>query len=53
MAGVRCHMSCVRCQVSGVRGNIVVIIFFLQSGGALLGGGFVINGAYPLQFDLL
>ena len=61
---VTCHVSHLRCQVSGVRGQVVYIYiyiylfyfiyFFLGGGGAkvveLFGGGSVIDGAYHNYF---
>ena len=50
VSGVRCRVSGVRCQVSGVRCQVSVvrcqIIYFFVVG--LVGGGSVINGAYPV-----
>ena len=40
------HLSHVRCQVSGVR-----CIFFADKVMDLVGGGSVINEAYPIQFQ--
>ena len=38
------HMSCVKCQVSGVRCQIFFVCYKV---GELVGGGSVNNGAYP------
>ena len=54
------HMSCVMCQVSGVTCQVSRVrclvshiffyfIFFYKVVG-LVGGGSVINGAYPVKF---
>ena len=40
---VTCHVSCVRCQVSGV-----TCPFFMEKVVEPVGGGSVINGAYPV-----
>ena len=45
VSGIRCHMSCVRCHVSGVK-----CYFFWDKVLVLVGGGYVIIGAYPVQF---
>ena len=43
MSDVTCHMSCVRCQVSHVKCHMDKVV-------ELVGGGSVINEAYPVQF---
>ena len=43
VSGVKCHVSYVRCQVSHV-----FVFFFLDKDVGLVGGGSVINGAYPV-----
>ena len=52
---VMCHVSCVKCQVSsvtchisGVACHFCLLFFSLGEGLDLLGGGSVINGAYPV-----
>ena len=52
MSRVICHVSCVRCQVSGVTCQVsdffnFKFLFFYKVVG-LVGGGSVINGAYPV-----
>ena len=44
-----CHISCVTCEVSGVRCRVSPFIFFFWGGGVveLVGGGSVINGVTP------
>ena len=44
---VICHMSRVKCQVSFVR---CIFFFFFYKVSELVGGGFVINRACPVQF---
>ena len=52
---IRCHVSCVRCQVSVVGCQVSgvmcyffrVFICFFHKAVELVGGGSVINGAYP------
>ena len=46
MSGVRCQVSCVRCQVSH-------FLLFSDKVVELVVGGSVINGAYPVNFFLL
>ena len=49
MSGVRCHVSGVRYQVSGVRCQMSGDFFFyFYKVVGLVGGGSVINGAYPV-----
>ena len=49
MPGVMCHLSRVRCRLSSVKCQVSgVIFFFIDELGQLVGGGFVINGAYPI-----
>ena len=50
MSGVRCQVSGVRCQVSGVRCQVIFLDFFFYKLLELVGGGSVINGAYPVYF---
>ena len=42
---VTCQVSCVSCHISGV---IVIFIFISDKAVGLVGGGSVINGAYPV-----
>ena len=42
MSGVRCHVLRAMCQVSGVRWQVSCV--------GLVGGGSVINTAYPVYF---
>ena len=49
MPGVMCHLSRVRCQSSSVTCQVsgfIIIFFFFDELGQLVGGGSVINGAY-------
>ena len=53
MSGVTCQMSHVRCQVSGVTCQIniymyICFVFFWDKVVELVGGGSVINRAYPV-----
>ena len=52
MSCVMCHVSCVMCHVSCVRCQVTdVTIFFFMGGDKeveQVGGGSVINGAYPV-----
>ena len=50
MSGVSCQVSGVRCQVSGVRCHMAFFSFSFSFGEEveLVGGGSVINGAYPV-----
>ena len=48
MSGVRCQVSGVMCQVSGVW--CIFFFFFSDKVVGLVGGGSVINGAYPAYF---
>ena len=41
MSHVTCHMSCVTCHI------YLYFLFFLDKAVMLIGGGSVINGAYP------
>ena len=56
MSGVMCHISCVRCQVSGIKCQVpgfmcqIFFLFFFYKLVGLVGGGSVINGAYPVYF---
>ena len=57
MSGVMSQVSCVRCQVSGVACHVniysfffVFFVFFDKVLG-LVGGGSVINKAYPSSFS--
>ena len=50
MSGVRRHMSRVMCQVSSV--TLLFFSFLLDKVVELVGGGSVINGAYPVKFLL-
>ena len=43
-------MSHVTGQVSGVRCQVSGVTFFLDNSVKVVGGGSVINGAYPLAF---
>ena len=65
MSQVMCHMSCVTCHVSHVTCHMSHVIYymshvffslffllFLDKMVGLVGGGSVINGAYPVQFSL-
>ena len=52
VSGVRCQVSHVRCQVSGVTCHIFLLLF-LDIEVELVGGGSVINGAYPVYFIVL
>ena len=45
MSHVTCHMSCVMCQMSHV-----FFVFVSDKMVELVGGGPVINGAYPVYF---
>ena len=47
MSGVKCQVSGVRCQVSGVRWPVSGVTIFFYKLVELVGGGSVINGAYP------
>ena len=49
MSRVRCHLSGILCQVFCVRCHMSYIYFFYKV-VELVGGGSVINGAYPVQF---
>ena len=53
MLGVMCHVSHVRCHVSGVRCQVsnIIIISFVYKVVELVGGGSVINGAYPSSLE--
>ena len=50
MPGVMCHLSRVRCQVSSVTCQVsgVILFYLFFELGQLVGGGSVINGAYPV-----
>ena len=57
MSGVMCHVSDVTCQVSLVRCDVSGVMFFfffflfhffLDKVVGLVGGGSVINGAFPV-----
>ena len=49
VSGVRCPVSGVRCQVPGVILCFVIYIYlFVYQVVGLVGGGSVINGAYPI-----
>ena len=50
MSHVTCHMSCVMCHMSHVTCKKIIIKknFFCDKGVKLVGGGSVINGAYPV-----
>ena len=51
MSHVRCPASGVRCHVSGVTCNFFFyLFFFFDKAVKLVGGGSVINGAYPVWF---
>ena len=53
---VRCQVSGLRCQVSDVRHHLFYLFFsniFLEKVVRLVGGGSVINAAYPVQFSSL
>ena len=52
---VTCHMSRVTCHVSRVTCHLshYNFFFFLDKVVKLIGGGCVINGAYPVQFVFL
>ena len=51
---VMCHVSCVTCHVLRVTCHVsIFLIFFLDKVVNLIGGGSVINGAYPVQFTIL
>ena len=52
LSHIRCPVSGVRCQVSGVRCKVSFYFYFFSSDKVveLVGGGSVINGAYPVQF---
>ena len=43
-----CHVSCVTCQVSGVTCHVSRVTCFFDRVVELVGGGSVINGAYPV-----
>ena len=48
---VTCHMLRVMCQLSRVRchmSHIIILFFYLDKVVELVGGGSVINGAYPV-----
>ena len=50
---VMCHVSCVTCHVSRVTYHVsrfFIIFFFSDKVVKLIGGGSVINGAYPVSF---
>ena len=47
MLHVTCHVSGVRCLVSGVTCHFFLLLF-LDNGVELVGGGSVINRAYPV-----
>ena len=47
-----CHMSGVTCQVSGVTCHFF-FLFFFDKLVDLVGGGSVINGAYPNYFQCI
>ena len=53
MSGVRCQVSLVRCQISCVKCNFLFCFFiFIKKNYKvveIVGGGFVINDAYPVQ----
>ena len=53
MSGVTCQVSRVRCQMSGVMYHVFVLFFLLlclDKFVELVGGGSVINEAYPFYF---
>ena len=55
MSCVMCHVSHVRCHVSNVTFHMSCVIchnffFFLVKALKHIGGGSVINGAYPVEF---
>ena len=55
MSYVTCHGSHVTCHVSHVMCNVscvIIYIFFLHKVLELVGGGSVINGAYPVLFNI-
>ena len=53
MSHVRCQVSGVRCHLSGVTCQVKYFIIFLDKVMKIVGLGFVINGAYPVQFKKL
>ena len=57
MSRVTCHLSRVKCHVSHVTCHMLHvtchIFFFFYKVVKLIGGGSVINGAYPVQFSFL
>ena len=49
MSRVMCHVSCVTCHVSRIICHMS--LFFSEKGVKFIGGGSVINGAYPASFS--
>ena len=50
MSDVTFHLSLVMYHISGVTYHTFFLLFFFQKVVELVGGGSVINGAYPVQF---
>ena len=46
VSGVSYQVSSVRCHMSGVTCQVKLFMFFFYKEVELVGGGFVINGAY-------